>query len=98
MQARQHRGNCVLRGLARFQFPRDEMTDDFRVRLGQEDPAFGLKLVAKRLEILDDAIVHDGHVPHDMGVRIVFRGGAVRRPPGVRDADAARQRIVRQLR
>ena len=54
--------------------------------------AVALELVAQRREVLDDAVVHDGHAAllAEVRVRVDVVGGAVRGPAGV--ADAGRRR------
>jgi hypothetical protein len=66
------------------------MRDDFGVGLRSELVAELGQLVAQLLVVLDDAVVNDGNaVARDVGMRVAFRGHAVRRPAGVRDAEMA---------
>ena len=88
--------NRIALGLRIFLHLFDEVSNDLGVR-------FGDKLVALRgqfalqLEIVFDNAVVD----HDdasravaMGMRILFRGTAMRRPAGVTDAEGALQRVL----
>src|SRR3989338_786100 len=77
----------------------NEMRNHFRVGLG-------LKVVALRLqssfhvrEILDDAVVHerDAVLQADMGVRVLLRHSAVRRPPAVRYSHCPSNRAQRDF-
>jgi hypothetical protein len=67
---------------------RDEMGDDFRIRLGAEHDALRLELRAKCTGVFDDAVVDD-RVPIArvaVRVRVPVARLAVRGPAGVRDA------------
>src|SRR5271169_5861225 len=69
----------------------DEMSDDFRVRLGDELVALTMELLLQLEIIFDDSIVDDDNLAGavTVRVRILFRGAAVRGPAGVADAVGA---------
>jgi phosphomannomutase len=50
-----------------------------------------VKIVAQSTEILDDSIVHHGHRPGPVRMRVLRRRGAVGGPAGVPDAGLAGQ-------
>ena len=89
-QPRQHGGDRILRRCAALDLARDQMADDFGVGLALELAALRDQLVAKRLEILDDAVVDQRHRPDDVRVRIADRRRAVGRPARVGDAGRRR--------
>ena len=67
-----------------------EMRDRLAVGLRLERIPCRSKAVAQRLEVLDDAVVHDRDlVVRDVRMRVDRRRRAVRRPPRVRDAGGA---------
>ena len=74
------------------------MGDDLGVGLGGEDVALAAQRLAQLAEILDDAVVDDGHPRGRMGVGIVLGGTTVRRPAGMADADRAGERLGAQHR
>ena len=74
-----------------------QVRGDLGVGLGGELDAGGLALGAQRREVLDDAVVDDRDraVGGQVRVRVAVGRAAVRRPPGVADADGGRrQRLV----
>ncbi len=87
----------ILRRRAALDLAGDEMGDDLGIRLALELAPIGDELVAKRLEVLDDAVVDDGDRPDDVRMSIVDGGSAVGGPAGVGDADRSAQRLARQL-
>jgi hypothetical protein len=78
----------------------DEMGHDFRVRLGHELVAGLLELLLEREEVLDDAVVDDDDVSTAVAMRVgvVLVRLAVRGPARVAHAEAALERLLRQLR
>ena len=69
----------------------DELRERLRVGLaGRLDALLGEE-GANRAVVLDDAVVHhgDGAAGVEVGMGVAFRGGAVGRPAGVRDAGGA---------
>ena len=79
-----------------------EMRDHLGVGLRAELVAARLELVAQGLEVLDDAVVHDGDLAvARVRMRVVLGRRAVRRPARVRDAGRAlempRVRLVREI-
>src|SRR5579859_860084 len=70
------------------------MRDDFRIRFGDELVAFALELLFQLEIILDDPVVnnHDLAGAVAVGVRIFFRGAAVRGPASVSDTIRALDR------
>ena len=93
-QARQHRGDGVLRRRAALDLARDEVADDLGVGLAFEGPSLGDQLVAERLEVLDDPVVDQRDRPDDVRVGVADGRRAVRRPARVRDPGAAVQRVL----
>src|SRR5262249_55880897 len=75
----------------------DQMADDLGVHFTLEGPPFADQLIAKRLEILDDSIVHQGNRTHDMRVRVPDRRRPVRRPSRVRNSRDPAQRMLGKL-
>ena len=77
-----------------------EVREDLGVGLGAEPVAAREEAVAELPEVLDDAVVDDGHVARavhvGMGVAVV--GPAVGRPAGVAEADRRLGRHVEQRR
>src|SRR5215510_1429839 len=74
----------------------DKMQDRFGVGVGLEHVAFGPELVAQFLEILDNAVVHDGKALVHVRMRVALNGHTVRRPTGVADAGMAAQGLLGQ--
>ena len=70
---------------------RDQMGDDLGVGVGRERMTCGQQPVAKLGEVVGDAVVDDHHAPGAVTVWMRIRIGdrAMRRPPGVADADGA---------
>src|SRR3954470_13723475 len=73
------------------------MPDDLGIGLALELASFADQLIAQRLEILDDAVVHQRNRADDVGVGIADRRRTARTPAGVCDPNGAVQRIRRQL-
>jgi hypothetical protein len=73
------------------------MGDDFRIRIRLETALGFLQFFLQFLIILDDAVMHDGHLICCMRVRIALRRVAMRRPARVADADGAAERLFLQL-
>jgi hypothetical protein len=66
------------------------MRDDLGVGFRRERVTQPLKIGAQLFVIFDDAVVHDRQaIVRHVRMRIAFRGHAMRRPAGVRDADIA---------
>ncbi len=97
METRQNGRNRLGRRLAALHFARDQVRNHFTVGLAQEFAAIGQQLIPQRLEILDDAVVDQRDRPRDVGMGIVDRRRAVRRPAGVRDTGVAVQLCSGQL-
>ena len=73
-----------------------EVNDDLRVRRRYELIAAGGEFLAQSRVILDDAVVDNRNaLTGNVRVGIGCRRHAVRRPPRVRDADAAEDRVER---
>ena len=96
-QARQHRLHGILRRCASLDFARNQVGDDFAVGLAFKRAARGNQFIAQRLEVFDDAVVHQRDFARCMGMRILRRRCTVRRPAGMRDTDHSRRRIARQF-
>ena len=71
---------------------RDEMRDGFGIRLARENMALPDQLLAQLAEILDDAIVDDGHLVGRVRMRVVLGRPAVSRPARVAETDMALER------
>src|SRR3546814_1810477 len=70
------------------------MHHGFGVGLGLELVADGLQFAAELLEVLDDAVVHQGDPPVGVRVGVHLGRAPVRRPAGVADADGAVERVM----
>ena len=79
--------------LAERQFILDRERRDLGVGLGREFVALGGKLLAQRLEVLDDAVVDDGEPGRSVRMGVGDGRLAVGRPAGVADADCAGERL-----
>jgi hypothetical protein len=66
---------------------------DLGIGVAGELVALALELGAQFLEILDDAVVDDGHAVDEMRMRVAFGRCAMRGPARVGNADAAGQRL-----
>ena len=92
------RCSALLRRLDRrqalAQIVADEMQHGLGVGLGLEPVALGRELLFQLLEVLDDAVVHDGDALVHVRVGVVLDRPAVRRPARVAEAGAALQRLV----
>ena len=86
----------LLGGALVLQLMGQEMGHDLGVGLGLEAGAQGDQLVAKLLEILDDAVMHDGDTVGGMGMGVGLVRPAMGRPAGMADAHDSRQRRARQ--
>ena len=89
-------GDGLLRAGLLLQVGGQQMDHGLAVGLGFEDMAGILKLAAQFLEVLDDAVMHDGDPVAGMGMGIGLGRPAVRRPAGVADPDRAGQRRASQ--
>ncbi len=87
----------ILRRCSALDLAGDEMGHDLGVGFALELAAVGDELVAKRLEVLDDAIVDDGDRTDDVRMGIVDGRRAMGGPAGVGDADRSAERLARQL-
>ena len=72
----------------------DEMQHRLGVGLGLEHVALGGELLAQLLEVLDDAVVHDGDALVHVRMGVALDRLAVRRPARVADAGASLQGLV----
>ena len=79
---------------ALIQIVGDEMQHRLGVGLGLEHVALGGELVAQLLEVLDDAVVHDGDALVHVRMGVALDRLAVRRPARVAEAGVALQRMV----
>ena len=93
LERRRHRFG---RRLAVVHFFGDQMRDHFGVGLAAEFVAVLAELLAQLAEILDDAVVHDGHALGRMRVRVALARLAVGCPARMADADIAGQRLLRR--
>jgi len=71
--------------------------DDLAVGFAREAAPLRNQLLAKRLEVLDDAVVHQRHRSDDVRMGIADGRRAVCRPARVGDADQAVERMLLQL-
>ncbi len=73
----------------------DQVRDHFGVGLGGELVAFVDQLLLQADVVLDDAVVNDDDLAGAvaMGMRVFFRGTAMRGPAGVADAVGAVERL-----
>ena len=78
------------------QGPVDEVGDDLGVGLALEGSALGGQLGLQLGEVLDDAVVDQGHPPRTLRVGVGLRGGAVSRPAGVAHARQAVEGLLAQ--
>src|SRR5262249_1239187 len=69
----------------------DQVRDDFRVGLRTKAMSPRRQRLAKLAVVLDDPVADDGELGPAVGMRmrVMVRGPAVRRPPGVTDAQGA---------
>ena len=91
------RGRRPLSAASALDFARHQMRNHLAVGFAEESPPVGDQLIAQRLEILDNAIVHQRHRPGDMRMGIAERRRPVRRPARVRDPHLAIQRCRGQF-
>ena len=73
------------------------MRDGFRIRLARENMALPDQLLAQLAEILDDAIVDDGHLVGRVRMRVVLGRPPVSRPARVAETDMALERMGGEL-
>ena len=93
----QRRGDRLDRLQPALERHGDEMRDDLRVGLARKRAAGGGDLAPQRLEILDDAVVDDGHLLGGVRMRVRFGRRAMRRPARMADAGGAGERLRLQL-
>src|SRR6185437_6014423 len=74
----------------------DHLRDNLGIRLALEGDTLALQLMPKRAKIFDDAVVYDSDAIGRVRMCIGFARPAVRRPPGMANADHARQRPIRE--
>ena len=96
IQLRQRGLDRFFRGLALRHIALCQQGDGLCVRFGRELKPFGSKLITKLAEVLDDAVMHNGHVARAMWVGVVGCRRAVGGPTGMADAGFARKRVVDQ--
>ena len=90
----QHRRDCVLRRSAALNLARDEVPDDLRIGLALERASLRDQLVAQRLEVLDNAVVHQRHRSDDVRVGVADGRRTVGRPARVGDPRRTVQRLL----
>src|SRR5208337_404725 len=83
--------NRLGRRLARGEFVFDHEGGDLRIRLGRERMALRSKLLAQRLEVLDDAVMDDREAARGVRMGVGLGRLAMRRPTRVADADRAQE-------
>ena len=81
----ENRSHRILRRRAALDLAGDEMTDDLGVGLALECASLRNQLVAQRLEVLDDPIVHQRHRADDVRMGIADGRRAVGRPARMGD-------------
>ncbi len=83
----------------RLREPGDQLHDHLGIGVGLELDALSRQFLAQFDVILDDAVMHDHEfaVHTDVRMGVVFGGRAVRRPPGVADADGAADGVAFEL-
>ena len=74
----------------------DEHRHHFGIGLAFKLVALGCQFFPQTAKILDNAVMHHGHLRRGMGVGIGRGGGAMRGPARVANARFARQRVFRQ--
>ena len=84
--------NRLGRRLAVSELVFDHEGGDLGIRLGRERMALRGKLLAQRLEVLDDAVVDDREPARGVRMGVGLGRLAMRRPTGVADADRAQER------
>ncbi len=86
-------GDARAHGVEKRAFPvqlrMHEVRDDLGVGVRGEYIALCTKRRADFVVVFDDAVVHDRHAAGDVGMGILLRRHAVRRPARVRDTDLA---------
>ena len=76
----------------------EQLGDDFRIGFRFERASAGLQRVAQLAEVLDNAVVDDGHAARHVGVGIGFIRFAVRRPARMGNARRPIHRTLTQQR
>ena len=94
LEPRQRRGDRLDRTEPFLHFAGDEVGDDLGVGLALKLEALLLELFAQLAEILDDAVVHDGHPVAGMRMGIGLVRLAVGCPAGMADAGGAGERVL----
>src|SRR5579883_1058863 len=79
---------------------RNQLRDDFGVRLALEDDAFLFELAPDGEVILNHAVVHDGDqiVATDMRMGVQVGRRSMRGPPSMADANGTRSRLTAEER
>ena len=72
------------------------MDDGLRVGFRREDMTLGGQFFAQLAEILDDAVMHDGHAVARVRMGVVLRRAPMRRPARMADADMPFERMRRE--
>ena len=91
-QPLERRVNCIGRRLAVAELVFDHEGGNLRIRLGRERVTLRGKLLAQRLEVLDDAVVDDREPARGVRMGVHLGRLAMRRPTRVADADRAQER------
>ncbi len=95
-QAWQDRTHGGFGTVARLYLSGNEVSHHFAVGFAFECPTRRRQFGAQFLEILDDPVVHDRDFGGGVRVRVGRRGGTMRCPAGVGDANRARRGIFAQ--
>ena len=74
----------------------DQVGDDFGICVADDGEAARLELAPQLQVVFDDAVVYDRDGAGDVGVRVDLRRAAMRGPPGVPDANRAREALFRE--
>ena len=92
-QPAERRVHRLLGRLAASQLVLDRKRGDLGIGLGGEMVSLGGKLLAQRLEVLDDAVVDDGEPGRSVRMGVGDRRLAVGRPARMSDTDRAGERL-----
>ena len=95
-EAIERRPRCLDRLHATLEIGADQMRHHLGIGLRPELMPLLQELEAQRLEILDDAVMHDGNAAGFVRMGIVFGGGSMGGPAGVADAGGPGKRITFQ--